>query len=103
MSYRQAINDKCKSCIYDDVAPGTWRQQVTLCAVGDCPLWPYRPQTKAKIPASVLQFYGIDPDDFQDVAAAPTQGTTKSSSCSGDGETASFRSLEDESHQEVQP
>ncbi|RDH84483.1 MAG: hypothetical protein DIZ80_03110 [endosymbiont of Galathealinum brachiosum] len=44
MSYRKAINDKCKDCIFDPSNKhGTWRQQVYLCTVSSCPLWPIRP------------------------------------------------------------
>lgn len=42
-SLRKAINDKCKSCIYDSTNGGTWRQQVELCAVTTCPLYALRP------------------------------------------------------------
>jgi len=59
MSLRKAINGKCRDCIYDDLAAGTWRQQVTLCSSPDCPLYRVRPQTKARIPESVLVYYGI--------------------------------------------
>lgn len=67
MSLRQAINAKCKDCTYDPVAPGTWRQQVTLCSVTVCPLWPVRPKTDAHIPESVLRFYGVDSAEFQKI------------------------------------
>lgn len=60
MSLRRAINEKCKNCTYDDLAPGTWRQQVKLCSVHSCPLWKLRPTTTARIPDSVLRWYGID-------------------------------------------
>ena len=43
MSLRKAINDKCRSCIYDNAAPGNWRIQVHLCPSTDCPLYPVRP------------------------------------------------------------
>ncbi len=59
MSLRKAINEKCKDCIYDDLAAGSWLQQATLCSSSDCPLYEVRPQTKARIPDSVLVYYGI--------------------------------------------
>jgi len=59
MSLRKAVNGKCKDCIYDDAAAGTWRQQVTLCSSLDCPLYEVRPQSKAQIPENVLTYYGI--------------------------------------------
>lgn len=47
MSMRAAINAKCKDCIYDDCAPGNWRQQVAACTISACSLWPYRPRSKS--------------------------------------------------------
>ena len=47
MSRQKAINDKCKDCIYDPLAGGTWRQQVESCEIMDCPLWVFRPKSKA--------------------------------------------------------
>ena len=64
-SFREAINRKCRDCIYDDQAPGTWRQQVTLCAAKSCSLYELRPKTKKSIPESVLSFYGIKSMHFQ--------------------------------------
>lgn len=48
MSMRQAINSKCKDCIYDEHDIGTWRQQVQRCSEVDCGLYPYRPITKPR-------------------------------------------------------
>ena len=58
-SLRKRINDNCKACIYDPKSAGTWRQQVTLCTVMSCALYPIRPVTKAPIPESVLNYYGV--------------------------------------------
>jgi hypothetical protein len=41
---RAAINAKCKDCIHDEEAPGTWREQVAQCSAPACPLWPIRPE-----------------------------------------------------------
>lgn len=43
MRLRAAINAKCRECIYDTEAPGTWREQVAQCSCPRCPLWPVRP------------------------------------------------------------
>ena len=43
MSLRSAINGKCRECIHDAGAPGTWREQVAQCSVIHCALWPARP------------------------------------------------------------
>lgn len=48
MSMRRAINDKCKDCIYDKEAPGTWRQQVEACTIKSCSLWVYRPKSASR-------------------------------------------------------
>lgn len=54
MSMRAAINAKCKDCIYDNCAPGTWRQQVEGCTIQTCPLWPHRPKAaKPKAPSGL--------------------------------------------------
>ncbi len=62
-SLRKVINAKCKDCIYDDLAPGTWRQQVNLCSSYSCSLWPHRPKSASPIPKSVLEYYGVSDDD----------------------------------------
>ena len=48
MSLRKAINEKCRECIYDPNADGAWRMQVSECTSYDCPLYPYRPLSKAR-------------------------------------------------------
>ncbi len=62
-SLRAAINAKCKSCIFDPLAMGTWRQQVTLCSVYSCPLWEIRPVSSSPIPESVLRYYQVNAGD----------------------------------------
>ena len=44
-SMRKAINDMCKSCIFDGSSEGTWRKQVEDCTSPNCPLYPLRPIT----------------------------------------------------------
>ena len=58
-----AIRAKCADCIYDESAPGTELQQITLCRALDCPLWPLRPVTRSPIPKTVLEAYRVGPDD----------------------------------------
>ena len=44
ISLRNAIDAKCKECIYDPYGcAGTWRQQVAACTSRNCPLFPVRP------------------------------------------------------------
>jgi len=43
-SLREAINNKCKECIYDSRAKGTWRYQVNACSSTSCPLYSVRPR-----------------------------------------------------------
>lgn len=46
LSLRDAVNAKCKSCIYDPWAGnGTWREQVQACSSANCPLHAVRPMT----------------------------------------------------------
>lgn len=58
-SLRNRIDQNCRDCIYDPGARGTWRQQVTLCAVESCAFHDVRPVTAAPIPESVLDYYHI--------------------------------------------
>lgn len=59
VSLRNAIDENCRNCIYDDKAEGTWRQQVTLCSVTSCAIYPVRPVTKSQIPESTLDYYNV--------------------------------------------
>ena len=59
ISLRKAINENCKNCIFDRKAAGTWLQQVTLCSVTSCSIYPVRPVTKSAIPESVLNYYSV--------------------------------------------
>lgn len=54
MSLRQAVNDMCKQCIYDETAPGTWRQQVDVCTSPNCPLFSHRPASRTLTTVKVL-------------------------------------------------
>ena len=65
MSLRKAINQNCKSCAYDDLAAGTWRQQVTLCSVKSCALYDVRPKSTRPIPESVLSYYEASLGEYQ--------------------------------------
>ena len=42
-SYKKCVEEKCKECIYDPGAKGTWKAQVAECTSFDCPLYPVRP------------------------------------------------------------
>jgi len=70
MSLRKAINLKCKNCTYDNKAPGTWRQQVTLCGARNCPLYDVRPKTTHPIPDSIKGYYRADLDEYQPLEPA---------------------------------
>ena len=69
MSLRKRIEKKCKDCIYDPTAPGTWRQQVFLCSANSCPLWDIRAKPTSPIPESTLRWYGVDLVESQALAA----------------------------------
>jgi hypothetical protein len=47
-SYKKAIEEMCKHCIYDKNAAGTWRQQVDACTSPKCPLYNFRPISREK-------------------------------------------------------
>jgi hypothetical protein len=59
-SLRKRIDQHCKSCVYDPLAAGSWRQQVTLCCVKSCAFHDVRPKTSYPIPESVLSCYGVN-------------------------------------------
>lgn len=42
--WRGLVNAKCCECVYDPLAPGTWRQQVENCGGVSCPLYSKRPK-----------------------------------------------------------
>ena len=67
-SFKSAVAKHCKSCVFDSRAAGTWRQQVTLCSVKKCDLWPLRPKTTNPIPISVFSCYGVKNDECQEIA-----------------------------------
>ena len=50
MTRQEAINEKCKECIYDPEIAGTWRMQTEDCELIDCALWEYRPKSRSKTP-----------------------------------------------------
>ena len=54
-SRKKRIDLKCRSCIYDEKAPGNWRQQVAACECEHCPLWAVRPISKPKHKAPALK------------------------------------------------
>lgn len=47
-SLRQAINAKCRDCIFDPAVGGNWRKQTHACTVTSCPLWFVRPLSRAQ-------------------------------------------------------
>jgi len=49
MTRQQAIEAKCKDCIYDPEVDGTWRQQAERCELVECSLWMFRPKSHSKI------------------------------------------------------
>ena len=54
-SLRGAINAKCRDCIYDQKASGTWRMQVEACTVTGCPLYPVRPVSTSQKQAEMAE------------------------------------------------
>ena len=60
LTRQQAIEAKCKDCIYDPLDDGTWRQQVGRCEITDCALWVYRPRPYPKRSAD---FHAVQPEN----------------------------------------
>ena len=50
MTRQEAINEKCKDCIYDPEVEGTWRMQIETSELSDCALWEYRPKSRSTTP-----------------------------------------------------
>ena len=44
---RGRVNAFCVTCTFDDLQPGTWKQQIEACTVKSCPLWDVRPCSKS--------------------------------------------------------
>ena len=42
-SYKKAVEEMCRACIYDPHQSGTWRKQVAACGNVNCPLFAVRP------------------------------------------------------------
>ena len=62
-SRKAAIDQHCRSCIYDPSAPGTWQVAGIVladAAVNDCELYPFRPTGYGTIPSSVLAYFGAE-------------------------------------------
>lgn len=65
-----AIAAKCRDCIHDRHAAGTWRTQVATCHCTDCPLWGFRPLPgnaadwlRSRNPADLPEGWGDLPQD----------------------------------------
>lgn len=43
VSFRRAVDAKCRECIYDPLARGAWREQVAACESANCALHVVRP------------------------------------------------------------
>ncbi len=74
---KRAIADKCRSCIHDPAAPGTWRQQVQLCSCYACPLWEHRPKSYGAVPQQILEAYSVSPNDLCLLKSAENPQTTE--------------------------
>lgn len=63
-SLRKSINGKCRDCIYDELAAGTWVMQVEACSCYTCPLWPVRPvrSQRGPWPGNVVEEMGVTPE-----------------------------------------
>ena len=49
MSLRKAINGKCRDCIWDPLAKGTWLAQVERCELTECSLHQVRPKSRHRV------------------------------------------------------
>lgn len=57
-----AIAANCRDCVHDPAAPGTWKEQVSICSRTACPFWRFRPLSQ-NAPAWITS---RNPDDLPD-------------------------------------
>lgn len=62
-AYRKYVDENCKDCGYDSTAMGNWRQQIELCRVFKCPMYPVRPVSSTEIRDSILDYYRIPAEE----------------------------------------
>lgn len=74
-SLREAINEMCKSCIYDRHHQGGWRQQVEGCVSAHCPLFDKRPTPRERVKEQVEE---IKKDALHDPETIPMKKRTAS-------------------------
>ena len=59
-SLRARVDAHCVSCIYDEFADGTWRQQVEQCSVTSCSLFDVRVKSRSTAAKSTtLELDGV--------------------------------------------
>lgn len=49
LTRKQAMDAMCRGCICDELAGGTWRQQVDACRATECPMHEHRPRSAAPL------------------------------------------------------
>lgn len=74
-----AIAAKCRDCIFDQEAAGTWRQQVTVCPSTDCALWTFRPLAEGIAPCFKARSPNALPDGWQRLPQAWAIGSLEPS------------------------
>lgn len=57
-----AIAANCRDCIHDAAAPGTWKEQVSICPRTACPFWRFRPLS-GNAPVWLLSRNPADPPE----------------------------------------
>ena len=69
---RNAIDNMCKDCTYDELDKGTWRQQVAACTIKTCPLHSVRPVSAKNnttyLTSELLNHWRIKEEDLDDRA-----------------------------------
>lgn len=53
-SLRPAIDAHCKACVYDELARGTWREQVADCGGASCALYQVRAVPRDCVASGVI-------------------------------------------------
>lgn len=99
MSLRNAINAKCRECIYDPLDKGSAAQQIACCMIHDCPLHPVRPITATVIPQQLLEHWRIPIGSLCE-RARPLVKTA--SPCSAEGQIEPLQTTNHETDGKVQ-
>ncbi len=92
-SLRTAVDSKCRECIYDVGAIGTWRQQIQDCTAKKCPLYKHRPlpiPPRGKGEGLKALEISSDNDEHNDSSEAPPKSANSLDNSAKNGESGAI-------------